>query len=116
MKRPCLGVDGYCGRLTDDPSSRCSEHRRVKDRAKLVAKRARRPRIASEDARRAAAVAAHRSTHGDWCPGWGRDAHPCKDLTADHPVAVAAGGSEHQALAVLCRSCNAAKGAKRSVA
>jgi 5-methylcytosine-specific restriction protein A len=112
-KRPCLGLPGKeCGRLTEHPSSRCPEHRRAKDRDKLADKRRRRPRIASEDLRRARVVAAHRATVGDWCPGWGRDPHPNNDLTADHPVAVAAGGAEGQALDVLCRSCNGAKGAR----
>jgi len=104
VKRPCLD----CGRLSAE--TRCPEHRRIKDTIKLRAKRERRPRIASEDGRRARAVAAHRATVGDWCPGWNCDPHPSSDLTADHPVAVGSGGAERQPLAVLCRACNGAKG------
>ena len=51
-------------------------------------------------------VAAWRTVHGDWCPGWRRPAHPATDLTAEHggnPV-----GSRRVA-GVLCRSCNSAK-------
>jgi len=99
-----------CGTLTQ--ATRCPTHQRVKDRATLKAKRQRRPRVAREDDRRAAAVVAHKRVHGDWCPGWQREPHPSSDLTADHPVAVGAGGDEGQALAVLCRSCNGAKGAR----
>ena len=102
--RPCLD----CGRLSS--GSRCAEHQRAKDRVVLAGKRGRRPRVSSEDARRAKAVAAHRRQHGDWCPGWGgREGHATPDLTADHPHAVGAGGGEGQALSVLCRSCNSSK-------
>lgn len=104
--RPCLD----CGELCR--GTRCLTHQRAKDRVTLRAKRERRPRIASEDDRRAAAVAEHRRVHGDWCPGWQCEPHPSTDLTADHPVAVGAGGDEGQTLAVLCRSCNGAKGAR----
>jgi 5-methylcytosine-specific restriction protein A len=62
-----------------------------------------------ERKRRAAVVAAHRAEYGDWCPGWQRPAHPSTDLTADHLLAVAAGGDEGGSLAVLCRSCNGSK-------
>lgn len=102
--RPCLD----CGSL--NVGNRCPTCQAGRDRAKLRAKRERRPRIRSEDTRRAQAVAQHRQAHGDWCPGWQRPAHQATDLTADHPHAVAAGGDERQALAVLCRSCNSAKG------
>ncbi|MFC0438771.1 HNH endonuclease [Kutzneria buriramensis] len=55
-------------------------------------------------------VAEHRGRSGDWCPGWQRPAHQATDLTADHIVPLAAGGSNEQHnLAVLCRSCNSAK-------
>lgn len=72
-------------------------------------KRQRRPYTNAEKQRRAAAVQAWRETHGDWCPGWGRPAHPSTDLTADHVHAVAAGGAEDGPLGVLCRACNGAK-------
>lgn len=58
-----------------------------------------------ERARRKAAVAAHVAVHGWMCPGWERDPHPSRDLTAAHSVAVANGGLGSP-LSVLCRSCN----------
>ncbi|MFI6117466.1 HNH endonuclease [Kitasatospora sp. NPDC051164] len=57
-----------------------------------------------------AAVALHRAEHGDWCPGWGVPAHASTDLTADHRVPLARGGtSEPENVCVLCRSCNSRK-------
>jgi len=29
---------------------------------------------------------AWRGQYGNWCPGYGRDAHPAGDLTVDHVV------------------------------
>lgn len=66
----------------------------------------------AERERRARTVAAHRAVFGDWCPGYQRPAHPSTDLTADHIVSVAAGGSEGGDLTVLCRGCNGRKGAR----
>src|SRR4051812_3119693 len=103
--RPCLG----CGRLT--PGTRCTQCARPVERAKLEAKRERRPRISqAEQQRRADAVARWRVVHGDWCPGWRRPGHRAADLTADHVVPVGAGGAEGGPLSVLCRGCNGAKG------
>jgi 5-methylcytosine-specific restriction protein A len=62
-----------------------------------------------ERQRRAAFVAEHRRTVGDICPGYGVPEHHATDLTADHVVPVAAGGSEDGPLAILCRSCNGRK-------
>jgi hypothetical protein len=62
--------------------------------------------------RRAQAVAAHRATVGDWCPGvpeLDRAAHPAAHLQADHVVEVAAGGSASGPLVVRCGSCNSAR-------
>ena len=58
-------------------------------------------------------IARHRGQHGNYCPGFGRDAHPAIDLTADHVVPLAAGGATFDIgnLAVPCRSCNSTKGA-----
>jgi len=68
---------------------------------------------------RAAAVAAYRAAHGDWCPGWGVPGHPCgppgsrNPLSADHIIPVALGGELFPGrYAVLCRACNARKGAR----
>ena len=46
--------------------------------------------------------------HGWLCPGYQRPAHPSRDLTVDHVTA----GTTAGGLAILCRSCNAAKGAR----
>lgn len=104
MARPCIDCERPCD------GTRCPTCQAARDRTTLRAKRARRPRLPGEDKRRADAVTEHRRRHGDWCPGWRRPAHPATDLTADHPHSVAAGGDERQPLAVLCRSCNGAKG------
>lgn len=100
--KPCLD----CGALSDQ--SRCPDHRRARERARPP-----RPttltRDSAERKRRAAVVAAWRAEHGDWCPGYQRPGHPATDLTADHVIAAARGGTE---LAVLCRPCNGSKGAQ----
>jgi 5-methylcytosine-specific restriction protein A len=70
-------------------------------------------RTYAERQRRVQVVADWRATFGDWCPGWQRPAHAIalpNRLTAAHAVAVAAGGSEHGPLTVLCVPCNAAQG------
>ncbi len=100
--RPCL----TCGTLSRQ--ARCPGH----TRQVTAAKRARRPYPQAERTRRAAVVSAWRATIGDWCPGWQVAPHHATDLTADHPIAVAAGGREDAPLTVLCRSCNSRKGAR----
>jgi 5-methylcytosine-specific restriction protein A len=58
----------------------------------------------------ATAVASHRQQYGDVCPGWNRPAHPATDLTGDHRIPKAAGGTDEPSnVQVLCRSCNSAK-------
>lgn len=64
----------------------------------------------AETRRRKAAVDAHVAQHGYVCPGWGVEAHPATDLTADHITPVRSGGSESGPLQVLCRPCNGRKG------
>lgn len=105
--RPCL----TCGKSSR--GNRCPIHAGQVEYRRTQAKRARRPYTAAEQQRRARTVAAWRATYGDWCPGWGRAAHPSADLTADHDHAVGAGGSEGGPLTVLCRACNGRKGARR---
>jgi 5-methylcytosine-specific restriction protein A len=56
-------------------------------------------------------VEQHRATQGDWCPGYGIPAHPSFDLTADHVIARAHGGTGGP-LAVLCRQCNSRRGTR----
>lgn len=106
VRKPCID----CG--TPSEGTRCTECQRPVDRVKLRSKRVRRPQVSGETERRARVVAAYRREHGNVCPGWNREPHESGDLTADHPHAVGAGGSERQPLTVLCRSCNGAKGAR----
>jgi 5-methylcytosine-specific restriction endonuclease McrA len=55
---------------------------------------------------------AHLRSYGYWCPGYQREPHYTKDLTADHITSRAAGGEDVRAnLQVLCGACNSAKGA-----
>lgn len=61
-------------------------------------------------------VARHRDKHGDWCPGYGVDAHDADDLTADHILPLTLGGTDVETnLGVLCRSCNGRKGAAEAL-
>jgi 5-methylcytosine-specific restriction protein A len=103
--RPCID----CGALA--PRTRCPPCATPVERARNQAKQTRRPeRSNAERQRRAQAVAAHRATYGDWCPGWQRPPHPAADLTADHIVGViGSGGAEDGPLQVLCRPCNSRK-------
>lgn len=99
--RPCLG----CNRLTADrycPTCAAGQNTTTTGR-RIVSGHERR--------RRASVVDAWLSHNGATCPGWRRPPHlvQASDLTADHVVAVAAGGDEHGVLTVLCRSCNSAK-------
>ena len=105
LTRPCLD----CGRAVRG-KTRCADCHAVHDQLK----RARRPdmRTYAETERRRRAVATHRATVGDWCPGLDQHpAHPCADLVADHLVEVAAGGLESGPLRVLCRSENSRRSA-----
>lgn len=111
--RLCLGVPNGPPCYETTTSSRCPDCARIVEAERTRGKRERRPAAdQAERERRAAAVRAHVEQHGWWCPGWGRGEHTSTDLTADHVHAVAAGGREGGPLAVLCRSCNGAKGAR----
>jgi len=105
LLRPCLN----CGRLSS--GTRCRACTAVRESARQVRRREVRPHTAAEDRRRAEAVRLHVESFGYVCPGWRRPAHEARDLTADHVIAFARSGSEASPLAVLCRSCNASKGA-----
>lgn len=59
--------------------------------------------------RRTEAVAAWVARHGWVCPGYQREQHESRDLTAAHSVAVSQGG-QRSALTVLCRACNSRQG------
>jgi len=56
-------------------------------------------------------LAEHRRIAGSWCPGLDGTGHPAHDLTVDHLVPLARGGSllDLGNVAVLCRSCNGRK-------
>lgn len=70
--------------------------------------------IADEEARRKI-LKQHRAIHGDaclgtpWCPV-PNVAHACDDLTVDHVVAQARGGTLSDGYEVMCRSANSRKG------
>lgn len=109
-RRPCLD----CGRLTTNPS-RCDQH------AALYAATVNRQRGSSTQRgygsawRRMARalVTEYRATVGDHCPGYGVAAHASADLTADHIIPKAVGGTDEVAnLRVLCRACNSRKHAR----
>ena len=90
-----------CGVLTSRPGSRCTEHARQSNRSRHNALYGTRAwqRLSARVLR------AWRGEHGNWCPGYQRDAHPASDLTADHVVPVAAGGAPLDIgnCAVLCQ-------------
>src|SRR4029450_2539685 len=86
--------------------SRCEPCRETYERNKSR----RRRRTASERTRRQDLIAAHVRVHGWTWPGYGCPPHPSGELTADHVLAVARGGSEEGAIRVLCRSCNSRRG------
>lgn len=68
----------------------------------------------TERRRRQQTIADHLEAYGAVCPGWRREMHETSpfELTADHVLAVAAGGAQDGALEVLCRPCNSSKGAR----
>lgn len=105
MNRDCLD---RCGELALPGSPYCRACRRRHDQAR------RNPARHTVRAEREARAAVDRWVveNGWWCPGWRVEAHPSRDLTADHPLAVVNGGPMVGGrLAVLCRRCNGRKGA-----
>jgi 5-methylcytosine-specific restriction enzyme A len=98
-----------CGVLTSRPGSRCTTHERLSNRSRHNAL------YSTREWQRLSARVLHawRGQHGDWCPGYQRNAHGASDLTVDHVVPLAAGGAPLDIgnCAVLCRSCNSTKGA-----
>lgn len=105
-ERRCLD----CGGPTSIMHSRCPECRRAKER------RHHNRQYDDPDWRRAsaAAIAAWVKVHGWVCPGFGVPAHPSRDLTAGHGVALANGGDLVQdRIIVECRSCGGRRGADR---
>ena len=105
--RPCLDC-GALGRGT-----RCARHERARQRVKVErhGSAARRGYDRTWRTRARAAVAQHIETYGYLCPGYQRASHPSQDLTADHREPLARGGTG-DVIDVLCRACNASKGAR----
>ncbi|HSW41047.1 MAG TPA: HNH endonuclease [Patescibacteria group bacterium] len=99
-----------CGVVTSRPGSRCTTHARQSNRSRHNALYSTRAwqRLSVRVLR------AWRGQHGNWCPGYQRDAHGASDLTVDHVVPLATGGAPFDIgnCAVLCRSCNSTKGAR----
>lgn len=97
----CTNPAGKTGHCDRHAASHEAARRRL-----IPTKAARTPAVRRH---RAAAVAEHRATYGNRCPGFEVPAHPATDLTADDPVPIARGGDPMQALEVLCRACNGRK-------
>lgn len=86
----------------------CPQHKREAVRRKAPSPTSR-LRDRAERRRRSDTVARWVAEHGWVCPGVRRPAHPSRDLTAEHVVAVTNGGLRGP-LIVLCRSCNSRSG------
>ena len=97
-----------CGVVTSGAGSRCSKHPRLSGMGANHHVHAD-PRWTRLSKR---VIARHVGQHGYMCPGYQRDPHSARDLTADHVVPLAAGGAplDIANCAVLCRSCNSTKG------
>jgi 5-methylcytosine-specific restriction protein A len=95
--------------LTSGTGGRCTTHERQSNRSRHNALYSTRAwqRLSARVLR------AWRGERGNWCPGYGREAHAAADLTVDHVLPLAAGGAPFDITntAVLCRSCNSTKGA-----
>ena len=106
---PAVKLCTVCGVITSRAGSRCTAHARQSNRSRHNALYSTRAwqRLSARVLR------TWRGEHGDWCPGYQRDAHRATDLTVDHVVPLAAGGPPFDIgnTAVLCRSCNSTKGA-----
>lgn len=107
MPTPC--AQPGCAKLTH--ASRCEAHALDEGRHRRATTPTKVTRDHAERQRRTKAVAEHRATEGDWCPGFGVDPHASSDLTADHILDIQHGGSPTGPLQVLCRSCNSRKAA-----
>ena len=93
-----------CGRagcpvLVEGGRPYCDEHKRRPPSPSSLA-----ARDSAERTRRKRVVAAWVAEHGWWCPGYDREVHESRDLTAAHGQPVARGGVD--LAGVLCRSCN----------
>jgi 5-methylcytosine-specific restriction protein A len=101
--RPCLN----CNRLTRN-GSRCEgcqalwSAKRGSSSARGYGSRWR--------AMRSVVLAEHVALYGAVCPGYGVPSHASTDLTVDHIMPKARGGSDERSnLSILCRACNSSK-------
>jgi len=78
-----------CGVVTSRLGSRCTTHARQSNCNRHNALYSTR----AWQRFSARVLRAWRGQYGNWCPGFRRDAHPASDLTVDHMVPLAAGGS-----------------------
>jgi 5-methylcytosine-specific restriction protein A len=106
-RRPCL----TCARLTSNPS-RCdvhaAEYAKQRDRQRGSAH----SRGYTQQYRVLArqVLSEYRASNGERCPGWQVPPHGSADLTVDHVIPLARGGTHDRSnLAVLCRRCNSRK-------
>ncbi len=74
-----------CGVVTSRTGSRCATHARQSNRSRHNALYSTR----EWQHLSARMLRAWRGQHGEWCPGYQRDAHPASDLTVDHVVPLA---------------------------
>ena len=102
LPRPCLQCDRLHLNTTRCPTHKHSEGKRSGAYADPTYKRNRKHLMAE-----------HLRTHGYKCPGapdLDHPPHPCTDLTADHIIPIAEGGTHALSnLRVLCKSANSAR-------
>ena len=106
-QRPCLS----CQALTRNPS-RCDTCQAAWQAQHDQQRGSATQRGYDSAWRRTAAqlIANWRAVNGDWCPGYQVEAHPATNLTVDHIVPKARGGTnDPENLRVLCRPCNSRK-------
>ncbi|WP_167677896.1 hypothetical protein [Rhodococcus sp. B10] len=116
MSRATLKVCRIAGCPRMQAGPLCREHAKDRERHQRATVPTKATRDGEEQARRKAAVDAHRAINGEWCPGIGRPAHYLTErdggLTANHVTPIALGGDPRGPLSVTCRSCNSRQAAR----